>query len=420
MTLTARSERFCLCLLLVIFTWFTAHGLRMFFSGDDMMNMYNAWNQNPWRLGRSLLFVWMPVYRPLGAVVYRVFYALFGFHNLPLYIFCWLLLAFNVVLSYKFFRTMRAAIVPALTAVSLTLVHGNFQDLYLSAGTIYDRLWFLFTLLGLIVYARMKPSLARSLLVAEICLLAMASKESGVALPALLACYEVIFILPDAWGAGKVGEWLKAAVPLYAVLAVLSVVFVLRVGRTPELSGTAAYHPHASLGVWLSHMGEYFTTLVYRQRTIPGYAAATLLIATALAAGLARNRLMIFGWLFFVITITPVALITTRPGYVLYVPDIGIGLYAAGLAGLIPERWVRLQLALFLVVTAATTFFHVRNWPGPFPPEASPEKRFSEQFQREYPKLPPNSKLLFASDDFPPATWDLPFNTWLLYHDRSI
>ena len=48
---------------------------------------------------------------------------------------------------------MSSTAAEALIALSLTLVHGTFQDLYLSAGTTYDRLWFLFTAAGLIVYA---------------------------------------------------------------------------------------------------------------------------------------------------------------------------------------------------------------------------------------------------------------------------
>lgn len=54
------------------------------------------------------------------------------------------------------------------------------------------------------------------------------------------------------------------------------------------------------------------------------------------------------------------------------------------------------------------------------PRETSPEWRLTEQFRREYPTFPAGTKLLFASDDFPPAAWDLFFTIRLLYHDRSI
>ncbi len=399
----------------------------MFYSGDDMMNMYEVWILNPWRLGKSLLFIWMPAYRPLGGVIYRVFYAIFGFHNLPLYVFCWLLLAANTLLSYPFFRSAGAAPVQALFAVALTLVHGSFQDLYLSAGTIYDRLWFLFTVLGLIVYARVRgdgsraPDLRSAALVCLLCIFSMDSKESGIALPVTLACYEALFILPGVWRADRVRAWLRAILPLYVTLAVISLAFVFgRVHRTPELTGNGAYQPHASAAIWLSHMAEYFTMLAYGHVHVTAISAGVLLLAMLLVAVFLRNPAMIFGWLFFVIALTPVALISSRPGYVLYVPDLGLGLYFAVALGLLLRRVPRFGIAVFATIAAALMLFHIRNWPGPFPPEASPEKRLTEQFRRELPTLPVSSKLLFVNDDFPVPAYDLTFNLRLMYHDQSI
>jgi hypothetical protein len=392
----------------------------MFFSGDDMMNMHGAWTLNPWRLGRSLLVIWIPVYRPLGAVVYRIFYAVFGFHPLPLYVFCWLLLALNAVLAYWLFRVLTGTALLAFVALSLTLVHGNFQDLYLSAGTIYDRLWFLFTVLGIAVYARLRrdgrPIRWRGgLLVGLLCVLAMDSKESGVALPVLLGCYEIVFVLPGQ----DFRRWLREVWPLYAGLGALCVVFVwLHVNRTFELAENSAYRPHASLGLWLDRVAEYFSILSYQKVRFSGLTAGLLVVGMALAAGFLRNRAMIFGWLFFVITITPVALIASRPGYVLYVPDLGLGLFLAGLAG-----WAGANAypaLVFLAVTVAVTSFHWLNWPAPVDPRSSPEYRLTEQFRRQYPKMRPGSKLLFVSDEFPKPAFDLLFNLRLMYGDHTI
>jgi hypothetical protein len=409
--------------LAAIFVWFTWRDLTMFFSGDDMMNMYGAWNVNPWRLARAQFMIWLPVYRPLGGAVYRIFYAVFGFHPLPLYVFCWLMLAVNAVLAYRFFRELTGAAMLAFLALSLTLVHGNFQDLYTSAGTIYDRLWFLFTVLGIAVYARMRRkggsvSWRDGLLVCAICVLSMDSKESGVALPVLLGCYELVFVLP-----GKAFRtWLREMWPLYLALAVLCAVFVfLRVDRTFELTVVSAYQPHFSPGLWLNHVGEYFSILSYRHVPFSGLTAGLVLAAMALAAGLLRSRAMIFGWLFFVITITPVALIASRPGYVLYVPELGLGLFIAGLVG----AWGRAGASAyptfaFVAITLAVTWFHLHNWPAPFDQRLSPEYRLTEQFRRNYPKMPSGSNLLFVKDEFPRDAFDLLFNLRLMYHDRSI
>ena len=409
--------------LAVIFVWFTWRGLIMYFSGDDMMNMYGAWNVNPWRLAKAQIMIWIPLYRPLGGAVYRIFYSVFGFHPLPLYVFCWLLLCVNAVLAYRFFRVLTGTAMLAFIALSLTLVHGSFQDLYVSAGTIYDRLWFLFTVLGVAVYARLRrdaqPITWRGgLLTALLCIFSMDSKESGVTLPVLLGCYELVYILPGK----NFKQWLRRIWPLYLGLATLCLIFVvLRVDRTPELTITPAYKPHLSATLWLTRVGEYFSILSYRHLTVSAAAAGATLALMALGAALLRNRAMIYGWLFFAITITPVALITSRPGYVLYVPDLGLGLFLAGLVGTVVRanertysRWA------FAAITIAITWFHWHNWTEPLDPQYSPELRLSEQFRRDYPKLPAGSKLLFVSDEFPKPAFDLLFDLRLMYHDRTI
>ena len=398
--------------LAVIFVWFTWRGLIMFFSGDDMMNMYAAWNLNPWRLGRSLLFIWMPIYRPLGAVIYRAFYETFGFHPLPLYIFCWILLAVNAVLAYRFFRQMLGIAMLAFSALLLTMIHGDFQDLYLSAGTIYDRLWFLFTVLGLTVYAKHRQRSA--IFVCLLCILSMDSKESGVALPVLIVLYDLIFVLPGR----PFRAWLRQVSPLFSVLTVLSVIFVfLRVRRTPELAMTPAYTPHASLVLWFHRIAGYFTLLAYRHLQFSAVTAALVLVAMTAIAFALRNRAMIFGLAFFVVTITPVALIASRPGYVLYVPDLGLGLYFAALIGAIPG--LNPELA-FAILAIGVTWFDARNWPPREDPHLSPEYRLTSQFTRDFPKMPPGSHLLFVSDAFPKPAYDLLFNLRLMYGDKSL
>src|SRR5580700_7038551 len=102
----SRTEALGLGLLLVIFTWFTWRGMTMFFSGDDMMNMYRSWDTNGWLLARAQILIWEPVYRPVGAAIYRLFYDAVGFHPRPLYVFCWLLLGLKVFAGYLFFREM--------------------------------------------------------------------------------------------------------------------------------------------------------------------------------------------------------------------------------------------------------------------------------------------------------------------------
>ena len=424
-----RVQRGCFGLLFAVFTWFTWRGMQMFFSGDDVMNMTGVWNLNAWRLGRAIPMFWMPVYRPLGGAVYRIFYAIWAFHPEPLYIFSWLLLALNVWLAFRFYRVLSGNVWAALAALAITLVHGSFQDLYLSAGTIYDRLCFLFTALGLTLYAEWRGEgrrvgVGRAAWICLVCLLAMDSKESGVAVVALLGVYELVFVVPGFWKSGRLRDWLRGAAPLFGVLGAMALAFVfLRVNRTWELNMNPAYKPHASLSLWLTRMGEYFGVLAYRSSPVGPGVTVFVLVAMVLAAVVLRNRAMAFGLAFFTLAITPVALISLRPGYVLYVPELGLGLYlgafvfaVARRAGM-PERWDGVAFAGF---AAAAVAFHAVHWPPRFDPRILPELRLSEQLTRDYPEMPKGSRLLFVSDDFPRFAYDLMFTVRLHYGDKSI
>ena len=422
MTLT-RTERICLSFLLAIFTWFTWRGMTMHYSGDDMMNMYAAWGINPWRLAKAQVMFWIPIYRPLGAAIYRTLYETLGFNPVPLNVLSWLLLAVNVLLGYRFFRTLTESAVQAIVATAVTLAHPAFQDLYLSSGTIYDHLWYTFTVLGLTCYAKWRRSergltWPRQLLLLLLCVLSMASKESGVALPVLMGLFELIFHFP---GRDRLAPWLRTYSPLFAVLAAVSLVFIKRVNETPEIAMTGAYHAKASLGLWLQRLGDYFGILAASHFSISPGIAAAILIALLLLAVLFRNRTMLFGLAFFLATITPVALISLRPGYVLYVPELGLGLYFAALFGLVAgSLHPRYQFAAAALVVVAATWFYQRNWPSVFDPRIAPEKRLSEQFQHDYPKMRQGARLLFVTDDFPQTGWDLVFNLRLLYNDRTL
>ena len=433
--MTRRTERLLLGIFLLIFTCFTWTCVTRFYSADDLMNTWFLWRTNPWTIAKAQIMLWIPLYRPLGGMIYQIFYKTFGFNPTPFYVFCWLLMAGNVIVGYRFFRALASTAAEAFIALALTLVHGALRELWVNGGTIYDQLEFLFTALGLTVYIRLRrerPDIprGRALLVVLLCVLAMDAKESGVALPILMALYEAIFLLPEAFARKQIRAWMRALAPLYSVLAVLSLVFVfLRVNRTPELISNTAYRPHLSLGLWLTHMAEYLSMLSYGHPVFSATSAGIVLALMALAALLARNRVMLFGWLFFVITLTPVSLIISRPGYVLYVPDLGLGLYfAAALAGILRFSLVRAgktpllpraELAALALVTIAITWVHIRNWPEPID-RHNEEFRLTEQFRRDYPKLPRGSRLLFVDDDFAKDGFNLLFNLRLMYNDETL
>jgi hypothetical protein len=427
-------EPACVAVLAAIFICFTWRGLTMFFSGDDMMNMYKAWTTPAWRIWKAQVLPWMPLYRPLGTAVYRVSYTIFGLHALPLYIFCWLLLVGNFFLAWRFFGILAPSRFVALIALSLTMVHGLFQDLYLSAGTIYDRLCFLFTVLAVIVYARARReengmSPGRVALLCLICLMAMNSKENGAVVPAILFCYECIYYLPEVWRENRLRKWLRSIAPFYCLMAAVLAAFVAgRLRGTSDIAGNPAYRAHISLVFWLRSVTEYLTILLYRTVHFTGTSTALTLLAMLALAAILRNRAMLFGWCYFVLAVTPVALVSVRQGYVLYVPSIGLGLYFAEVIGIATGRVFRRigseipglsQIAILAVVTVLITWIHATHWPEPWNIADTPQWRLTEKMRRDYPTLKPGAKFLFV-DDPSGNQYDLMFILRLLYHDPLI
>jgi hypothetical protein len=425
MKAVSRRERIFVAALALIFMCFTWRGLTMFYSGDDMMNMYKAWTTPALKIWKAQIMPWAPLYRPLGTAVYRVFYSAFGFHPLPLYIFCWLLLVGNVFAAWRFFRVLAPSVFVALLALSLTLVHGTFQDLYLSAGMIYDRLCFLFTVLAVIVYARTRTedrgiSAGRVALLSFICLMAMNSKESGAAVPAILFGYECIYCLPGVWREKKVREWIRCIAPLYCVLGGIAAAFFIgRIRGTQDLAANAAYQPHSSFGFWLTNVAAYLSELSYQAIHFTRGATVGLLTAMFALAAWLRNCAMLFGWFYFLIAITPVALISARPGYVLYVPYSGLGLYMAALIGMLALS-TRAQTAILVCATALITWVHASHWPPAWVVKDSPEWRLTDKMRRDYPTLRRGAKFLFV-DDYPAGNgYDTLFILHLLYRDPTI
>ena len=436
-------EKVSLAALVVIFCAFTWRGLLMYYTGDDLMNGYWAWTMDHKGLAWSNLFIWQPVYRPLGETVYLASYAAFGFNPTPLYVFCWLLLIANVFAVYALFREILPDASAALTALALILVHGSYTDLYSSAGTIFDRLCFLFTALGMTAYirARHNPfqiSLKQGILLWATCVLAMDSKESGALLCGLFAAYELLFVLPQTRSSaarGQAGDrlpfrkWARAIAPLYIALgATVAAFFFGRLRHTGVLLNAPNYHAHLRLSTWLAGVARYATLLTYGHLHFTAATLIAVLVAMLLAALLLRDRILLFGWIWFVASVTPVALIDARSGYVLYVPTIGLGLFFAEAVALAISRLARglsrhrtlVAYAAFALVAFTSVAWHAANW-KPFPDlQDSPYLITAQQFQREYPTMSKGSRLLFVSDYGNGQIWDLTFLLRLLYHDRTL
>ena len=59
--------------LFLILTW---RGLLIYYTGDDMMNLYGYWSKPLSSLVKANIFFWTPYYRPFGGIIYRALFAI--------------------------------------------------------------------------------------------------------------------------------------------------------------------------------------------------------------------------------------------------------------------------------------------------------------------------------------------------------
>jgi len=416
----AQSPGVLVLLAILIFAVASWRSPFMFYSGDDMMNMYKAWQIPVGDLLVSVAAFWKPAYRPLGGLAYRAFYGVFGFHPLPLYVFSWVLLIINTGLLYLLAaRITRTLFHPLLTCVIAT-VHGMYLDLYYSAGTIYDHLSAFFCLVALVVWFddRLRKHNRLLLLSCAIILLTVAacdSKENAVGLPVLLLAGELTLI-PRAPGTRSRA---RPLVPIAMSAAIVAIFIVARVAGTSDLSSNPAYQPRPS--ALLSNLGVYLGYFTYGALSTPG-AAVIILLAIAGITAIVRSGPMIFGCIWFAATLLPVAFIPNRSGYVLYLPMMGLGLWASDL---LYQALRRIDIAdrslpaTALVASALLCIWHATHWPTEWDTHYA-ESVTTRTFRLRYPHLQRGAKLLFITDPFPRDAWDLLFNMRLMYHDDTL
>lgn len=327
-------------------------GLDDFFNPDDSMNMYLASMASYGRLfAAASLAPWEGVVRPAGALFYKVIYERFGFEPLPFHLACFALLSANLALQFALARRLFREVPFAALALLASCFHGAMWSIYASTGTVYDILCGTFVLLALLAYAEWRATSRWTWLAAVwfATVLATQSKEMGYAVPLLLLSYEVCF-------ARTPGEPLWRMLPRVApagVAAALGLAGLL--AHAGPMFHDSAYRPHFTGAMYLDTSAVHLTSLFYRSWFFTGAQAIAVLAGTLALALLLRQRVMIFGWLFYNAALLPLSFVMARhDGYVLYVPYMGAVLYLAGLAQAaarpMPWRWAPAAVCLLLAV----------------------------------------------------------------------
>jgi hypothetical protein len=418
------------------FLAFTWRGLLVYYTGDDMMNLYGYWSQPVSALVKANVFFWTPSYRPFGGVVYRTFFGIFGFNPYPQYVVFFAAMLVNLWLAYLALSRLADSREIGALATLLFAFHGKLEYLYYNGGSLYEPFCFLFYFLALFLYVRVRRQgryLGLGWLAVFLgCLVcSLNSKEMAVTLPLAVLLYELIFHPPPVGPPRELAKWLSRQ-GRAVWLGGLFVLAYLPAKLSPSgLAGYEAYVPVYTFSRFLENTETYLGYLLYRGAPLTALGVACfygILIAVAVWM---RSRPMWFGLLFFPIALLPVSFTPVRLGYVLYLPLAGLALYMAvflvgimvKLRAAIPRlaaiSYRSAAAALFLVTAAVLAVTHHKHWPPAPDARLSPYKLTHDQFTQLYPRLEPGAKLLFVHtplDD----TYDMVFLLRLIYRDDHL
>src|ERR1700736_6653575 len=109
------------------FLAFTWRGMLVYFTGDDVMNLYGYWSRPVADLVKANILFWTPYYRPFGGVIYRTFFAFFGFNPRPLYVFYYASLMLNLYVAYLVLRRLSGSAEIGALATLVWSVHGSLE-----------------------------------------------------------------------------------------------------------------------------------------------------------------------------------------------------------------------------------------------------------------------------------------------------
>jgi len=424
------------------FLFFTWRGLLVYYTGDDMMNLYIYLSKPVSALVRSNFFFWTPYYRPFGGFVYRSLFALFGFNPYPIYVVFFAAMLVNLLLAYLVLSRIAGSREIGAIATLLFSFHGKLDYLYYNAGSMYEAFCFLFYFLTLLIYLRARLQ-GRLLGVGEMlgflaCFIcALNSKEMAATLPVMVLIYELLFHPPDFRSFRALCRWTIREGRM-ALVGALCVLIYLPAKLGPEgLANSPAYIPHYTWSQYIARTGLYLADLLYRRDPVP-FGANPLtplgvgcVFAVLIAVALWMRSLPVwFGLLFFVIALLPVSFVDSRLGFVLYIPLAGMALYAAAclvrikdqLRALIPSLGAvspaSASVGLFIVMAVIMSVINYKHWPQAPDPRYSPYKLTAAELPRLYPRMPHGAKLLFVHDPF--GSWDLVFLLRVLYRDNDL
>jgi hypothetical protein len=421
--------------ILAFFLFFSYSGLTAYFTFDDgttVIAVLRLFEMSFWQDLLHVLTVFTAAFRPLTTMFWRPLYAVFGFNPLPYRIVVHLLLMANIWLAYVVARRLEMTREAAALTALVFCYNASTGALYYDTCLVGDILCFLFYVLAVVIYAGGRQSgnplnWGGTAGVAAAYFLALDSKEVAVTLPGVLVIYELFYRRADLRDR-------KKALRVGALLAAMFVagIIYLKV-KVADMSQNPAYHPTVTVAFIVKNIGFYLQQLLYLPEDSVTPVKAGLIIAGFIAAGaLVRSRPALFGVLFFLTALIPVAVIASRTGYAAYVAYLGLSLtIGAVLAGARSHFSALTQrhsidtvtaVVLFICVAGLLGWAHiVRRMPanGYFEWDKPKLVTLMDDFQRTIPEFPPNARVLMTDDVWGPD-WGPMFLLRLMYHDNTI
>ncbi|HVX65624.1 MAG TPA: hypothetical protein VHA11_03430 [Bryobacteraceae bacterium] len=403
--------------------WFAWPGLLAPFTSDDLMNLHSHLQAGAPGLLKGLAMYWSGEYRPLGGLFYVAIYRAFGFDPLPFRVACFLLIALNLFLLYRFSLLLSGSREVAALAALIASYHAWFVDIYYTTGTVYELLCFAFYFGALTFYIRIRRS-GRTLRPREwavflvLYIFALDSKEMAATLPIAIGVFELVS--------------LRAARNLLATLVTAAMAIPYAIGKTTGagvITANPQYQPEITWHHFLHAFRLYTNVLFYRESTIRGATVMLLLVVMLELALLARSQTMGYAWCFLIFSTLPFIFLPRYAGFFLYIPMAGWALYASQALVLArdallrtPRRRSLVQALTFAAVALVLAPLHARQTPKTlrvFSSIALPSREVSAELTRRVPALPPSARIAFLNDRQPGGYWLL-FLVRLQYDDLGI
>ena len=429
MTPPAPDEKYFriqLALPFVVFACLAGGGLTEFFTGDDVMNLFQ-YLQKPgsWWLSGITMFWSSEGYRPLGGVVDVAIYKAFGFHPLPFKVFLFAVFLLNLALCWHVSKKVGNSRQIALWTILFCSYHAAFDGLWLNFGAIYDVLGYSCFFGALLVYAAWIEQGRRHVTgIAAVVLLYLAGlefKEIVVTLPAVLLLWSLLFgrrVQQERW------SWpVRSGLPILLCCGLAAIYVYGKMHGPGSLITNPAYTPHFTLRQYATITAHYIGQVFYLTTKPPAPVWAMVIMASMLFTSLLlRSRVMIFCAAAIFVTQLPVSFIAPRGGFAIYIAWTFWGIYVAALM----ERFTRLfrsphyAFCLWVLAAAGLVVVHVRMKPR-FDPlytvQAAAYESFSKKLDAWDVHVPKDGRVLLVNDPFP-AFW-IPWDPMFLINLRD-